>query len=349
MMPMLSAFTEVFASPGSRTSGNGAQAYAITGPHWHGDLPPGLTRIEAPTDMVWIAGRVYSSGEKAALAAAQSFQDRLMLVPLSSYGKSYKPNAASIDPGFDMKTGVRAQVDAMKGPAFFNLLSELLEKYPPSPADKPMLERIARLGVVPGRTLDADTLAPVIGQAMSAAAAGAQKKISMQFATTGEQINGWKFTTQTGRYGTDYLQRAMIAAIGLGANLPNDAIYPTSVADAAGKPYLGNGRYEMHFEKGQLPPVKGFWSLTLYDPDYYFVPNQIDRHTLSSRSEFKLNDDGSVDLIIQKNPPGPDKSSNWLPAPEGPFILMLRLYWPNESAPTIMDGSWKPPAVRKLQ
>ena len=157
------------------------------------------------------------------------------------------------------------------------------------------------------------------------------------------------FATKAGIYGTDYLQRALVTAIGLGANRPQDAIYPTSEVDADGKPYDGANKYVMHFDKGQMPPAQGFWSLTMYDAEYFFVANKLNRYTLSSRNKFKTNADGSVDLYIQNAPPGKGKESNWLPAPAGKFILMLRLYWPKETPPSIIDGSWKPPAVKQVQ
>ena len=170
------------------------------------------------------------------------------------------------------------------------------------------------------------------------------------FKSAGTEVNGWTFTTKAGLYGTDYLQRAFITAIGLGANRPQDAIYPTSEADAAGKPYDGAHKYVLHFPKGQMPPAKAFWSLTMYDGQYFFVANPLNRYTLSSRSRFTQNQDGSVDLYIQHESPGKDKEANWLPAPQGKFVLMLRLYWPYEPPHvSILDGSWKPPMVKMVQ
>ena len=159
--------------------------------------------------------------------------------------------------------------------------------------------------------------------------------------------DGWFFSTRTGIYGTNYLQRALISAIGLGANRPQDAIYPTSEADADGKPYSGANKYVMHFDKGGMPPVEGFWSLTMYNSEFFFHPNPLDRYTLSQRDELKANPDGSVDLFLQHESPGPDKEPNWLPAPEGKFILMLRMYWPKEKDPSILNGTWKIPPVKQ--
>jgi hypothetical protein len=163
-----------------------------------------------------------------------------------------------------------------------------------------------------------------------------------------KDINGWGYTTKTGLYGTDYLMRAFITAIGLGANRPQDAVYPSSLKDADGKAYDGVNKYVMHFPKGQMPPVNGFWSLTMYDANYFFVANPINRYSISVRQNLKTNADGSTDLYIQNQSPGADKESNWLPAPAGKFILMLRMYWPKDKSPSIIDGSWKIPAVRKV-
>ena len=156
-------------------------------------------------------------------------------------------------------------------------------------------------------------------------------------------VNGWQVMTKTGEYGTEYLQRAFVTAIGLGANRPQDAVYPTSVVDGAGKPYSGANKYVMHFDKGEAPPAQGFWSLTMYDDKYFFVENPLNKYTVSPRNALKYNEDGSLDIYIQKDSPGKDKEANWLPAPGGKFVLMMRLYWPKEKDPSILDGSWKPP------
>jgi hypothetical protein len=160
--------------------------------------------------------------------------------------------------------------------------------------------------------------------------------------------NGFIFDTVTGIYGTDYLNRAFVTAIGLGANRIQDAVYPTSMKAADGRDYDGANKYVMHFPKGQLPPVAGFWSLTMYDADYFFVANPINRYSISARQNLKANPDGSIDLYIQKDSPGADKESNWLPSPAGKFILMLRMYWPNATSPSIINNTWKVPAVRKV-
>jgi hypothetical protein len=156
-------------------------------------------------------------------------------------------------------------------------------------------------------------------------------------------------TNDIGLYGTDYIQRALVTAIGLGANRPQDAIYPTSQKDADEKEYdASSNKYIMHFDKGQLPPAKAFWSLTMYDDKYFFVPNSLNRYTLSSRNKLLTNSDGSVDLYLQADSPGKAKEANWLPAPKGKFIPMMRLYWPSETPPSLIDGTWKPPAIKAV-
>jgi hypothetical protein len=348
LFPMLDAWTEVFQVPGKRTTGTGPQKYAITGPGWSGELPEGVQEYKSPTDIVWILGRIYCNGTPEDYAAVHKMQDAISLVPLSAYGKSFTPSPGKVDPSIDMKTPVRDQVNSLTTAEYFGLLAQLMKNNPPAKEDGAMLAQMAQLGIVPGEDFDVEKLEPAVQTALEDVPKIGFEKIMAQFAEGGEKINGWVFTTETGLYGTEYLQRALITAIGLGANRPQDAVYPTSEADADGKPYSGANKYVMHFPAGELPPVNGFWSLTMYDAEYFFVDNPLNRYTLSARNDLKKNADGSVDLYLQHENPGPDKESNWLPAPEGKFVLMLRLYWPKESDPSILDGSWKLPAVKQV-
>ena len=220
---------------------------------------------------------------------------------------------------------------------------------PPAAADAPMVAGMASLGIAPGKPFALSHLDPALQQALRDTPQVSLKAIMDHYKAAGTRENGWRFTTKTGEYDTDYLQRALISAIGLGANLPQDAVYPTSEMDAQNQPYDGVYSYVMHFDKGQLPPVNGFWSLTMYDADYYLVDNPLNRYTLSARNDLEVNADGSVDLYLQHENPGPEKEANWLPAPAGKFIPMLRLYWPQETSPSIIDGSWQVPAIKKMQ
>jgi hypothetical protein len=352
LFPMLDGWTNVFQVPGKRTTGTKAQKYAITGPGWSGTLPAGVTEYKSPTGMVWILGRIYCTGTPQDYKEVHALQDQVSVVPLSSYGKPYKPEPGKVDPAVDAKTAVREQVNGMDATAYFKLFAELLKANPPVAEDAPMVAKLATIGVVPGQDFDAAKLDAVVAKGMAGAPKPAQDLI-MGWLEAGiaagdmKLEHGWLFTTKTGLYGTSYLQRALVTAIGLGANRPEDAVYPTSEGPHAVKKYHGEREYVMRFEKGQLPPVDGFWSLTMYNADYFFVANSLNRYTLSQRNKLKVNADGSVDLYIQHESPGRDRESNWLPAPKDRFILMMRLYWPKEKPPSILDGSWKVPEVKE--
>lgn len=353
LFPMLDAWTEVFEVPGTRTTGTGPQTYAITGPGWKGQLPAGVKEYRSPTAMVWLLGRIYCSGTPEDYAAVHKLQDQITLLPLSSYGEPYTPAPHRVDSSIDMRTAVREQVNALSADAYFTLLAKLMKHNPPNPADAPIIEKMAKLGIVAGEPFDGSKLGPVARGSFHLVPRIAQERI-MLWLKEGvlfgdmKMENGWAFTTKTGLYGTNYLQRALITAIGLGANRPEDAVYPTSEGPSLLGSYSGEKRYRMHFAKGQLPPVEGFWSLTMYDEDYFFVENPLNRYSISPRQDLKANADGSVDLYIQNESPGEDEESNWLPAPKDKFILMLRMYWPKEKAPSIIDGTWTIPAVKAL-
>jgi hypothetical protein len=347
LMPMLDGWTDVFQVPGTRTTGTGAQTCAITGPGWAGSLPAEVKHYKSPTSIVWLLGRIYCTGTPEDYAAVHALQDQINLVPLSAYGKSYEAPAGKVDPLIDMKTAVRDQVNRMDAVAYFTLLAQLMKANPPAAADAPELARFARIGLVAGQDFDASKLAADFAKRIPEIAFD---RIMLQFKLNKEvkDVNGWGYTTKTGTYGTDYLMRALVTAIGLGANRPQDAIYPTSLKDAEGRAYDGANKYIVHFAPGELPPAEGFWSITMYDANYFFVANPIDRYSISARQNLKRNADGSVDLYVQKDSPGADKESNWLPAPAGKFILMMRIYWPSESDPSILDGSWVIPPVKKV-
>ena len=347
LMPMLDGWTNVFQVPGSRTTGTGAQTYAITGPGWLSTLPAGVKGYKSPTNLVWILGRIYCAGTPEDYAAVHSLQDQFKLVPLSSYGKAYAPPAGTVDASIDMKTPVRDQVNRMDATGYFTLLAQLMKTSPPALADAPALAKFAKIGLVPGRDFDASKLKANFAKRIPEIGFD---RIMIQFKINKDvqDINGWAFTTKTGLYGTNYLMRALVTAIGLGANRPQDAVYPTSLKDADDSAYDGSNKYVIRFDKGQAPPVEGFWSITMYDSKYFFVANPINRYSISPRQNLKLNPDGSVDIFIQKASPGADKESNWLPAPAGKFILMLRMYWPNENDPSIINGTWTIPAVKKV-
>jgi hypothetical protein len=346
LMPMLDGWTTVFEVPGKRTTGTGAQTYAITGPGWSGALPSGVKEYKSPTNIVWLLGRIYCTGTPEDYAAVHKLQDECKLVPLSSYGKPYTPPPGTVDSSIDMKTAVRDQVNRMDAVAFFTLLCKLMKENPPAAADAPELAKFARIGIVPGQDFDPSKLKADFVKRVPELS---NDRIMLQFKVNKEvkDENGWAFTTKTGVYGTNYVQRALVTAIGLGANRPQDAVYPTSLKPSLLDNYDGKHKYTLRFDKGQLPPVKGFWSLTMYDENMFFVANPINRYSMSVRTNPKFEPDGSLVIYIQNESPGADKEANWLPAPKGKFHLMLRLYWPDENNPSIIDGSWVIPPVTK--
>lgn len=346
LMPMLSGWTNVFEVPGKRTTGTKAQTFVITGPNWSGKLPEGAKELKSPTSMVWILGRTYCTGTPEDYQACHAIMDKYQLVPLSMYGKPYTAPTGKVDPAIDTKTAVREQVHKLDAASYFKLFASLMKDNPPAAADAPMIEKLAKIGIVPGKDFDSTKLP---ASASGTITETAQKQILGHFKQAGTNLNGWVFTTKAGVYGTDYLQRALITAIGLGANRPQDAVYPTSEVDAEGKPYNGANKYVMHFPKGLTPPANAFWSVTMYNAEYFFVDNPLNKYTVSPRNDLKYNDDGSLDIYVQNQSPGKDKEANWLPAPSGKFVLMMRLYWPKETAPSIVDGSWTPPGVNQIK
>ena len=348
LMPMLDAWTNVFQAPGKRTTGTGPQRYAITGPNWKGALPGGVTQYKSPTSLVWILGRTYCTGTPQDYKEVHAFQDQLSLAPLSSYGKPYTAPDGVVDPNIDMRTPVRDQVNRLDGVEFFKLMAGLMKNNPPASADVPIVNRMAMIGIVPGQSFDTTKLEPAVAAAIRDVPKTALQNIAAHRIDAGTAKDGWVISKPTGVYGTAYLQRATITFFGLGANLPQDAVYPVSEFTAQGAPYSGANKYVLHFAKDELPPVKAFWSLTMYNAGYFFVANPLNRYTLSQRDQLKFNSDGSLDLYLQADSPGPERESNWLPAPKDKFVLMLRLYWPEEDPPSILDGTWNPPAARKV-
>lgn len=345
LFPMLDAWSNVFADPGQRLGVKGGD-FAITGPDWKGTLPAGVQEIKAPTSLVWILGRIYCTGTPADYQAVHQLQDQLSLTPLSAWGKAYTPPAeVPINPAMEMKLPPRDQVNAMDAGAFFNRLALLMKDNRPAAADAPILARMAKLGILPGQPFDPKKLDPAVARGLEAGRLAGQEQIGTAIGKMGKTVNGWQITF-TGEYGADYVFRAAVARVGLGANRALDTCYPVAMVDADGQPLTGANRYVWHFaSKAELPPVAGFWSLTLYDANWFFVDNPLNRQTLSQRNEFKTNADGSLDLYVQKDSPGAGREANWLPAPAGQFVLCLRLYWPRAA---FLNGKWAPPVVKKV-
>lgn len=354
LLPMLDMWSDVFASPGWRTTGTKAGHFLIAPQDWQPSLkgqfieefklPEGTQLIEAPTPYVWIIGRTKTDGPSD-YAAVNKIQAGYQITPLSQWGKQSQNPTVKIDPTVDMKTPPKEQVDTMPGEKYFTYSAELMKMHPPHVTDQPIMARMARIGILRGRSLDTSKLDPTVRRAISEAPALAQKQMAEKLPTLARVVNYWQMNTDTmGVYGNYYLKRALVAQVGLGANLPEDAIYPINLADESGKPLDGNNKYTLRFEKGATPPAGAFWSITLYDLDGFQVANSLNRFAVSSWMPFKSDSDGSLTLYFQNESPGADMEANWLPAPKGPFSLTMRLYSPMTQA---LTGAWNPPPVKR--
>jgi hypothetical protein len=341
----------VFDSPGTRTTGGKAAKYLITGPGWKGIVPAGMSHIPVSTRYMVILGRTYANGTEPDYRAVNALQAQYKLTPLSAWGKkfSYQAPPVNPDPGFSMTEKPQAAILALGTDGYFNMLARLMgEAAPPDPADVPMLARMAKLGIEPGKPFDSSQLSPQVREALQDVPNAALAKIEASKESLGEKKNGWVITKGLGVYGTDYMKRAVVAAFGWPANLEKDAVYPYTEVDSDGVELSGAHKYTLTFPKGQVPPVNGFWSITMYEVDkgWWFVPNALNKFTVSPRNNLKYNKDGSLTLYFQNTSPDKANEANWLPAPAGAFVPMLRLYWPKETPPpSILDGSWTPPPM----
>jgi hypothetical protein len=344
LLPMLDMWTDVFASPGWRTTGTQAGNYAVVPPGWNGSIPANIVRIDAPTPYVWIIGRTKTDGP-ADYDAVHKIQAGFKIAPISRLGTTVEPVVGNVDPGIDMKTPPKIQVDTMPAGKFFAYAAEILKSQPPHITDEPILAQMQRIGIERGKSFDIDKVDPAIKTALETVPKEALSLMAWKVNSLARVVNGWSMNTDTmGVYGNYYLKRAIITQLGLGANLPEDAIYPVNLTDDTGKPLDGANRYVLHFESSAIPPVNAFWSVTLYDAEGYQVPNSLNRFAVSSWMPFKYAPDGSLDLYFQNQSPGADKEANWLPAPKGPFNLTMRLYAPKSDA---LTGKWNPPPVTK--
>jgi hypothetical protein len=343
LLPFYDMWGEVFACPGTRTTGGAAGDFAIVGPGWSGELPAGVRRYDAPTSWAWIIGRTQAS--VATYDKVRAFQAGLKITPLSAWGTKPPEVTGTVDPSVDNETEPLRQVFAMDADAFFRYASGLLQEHAPHAQDYPVLDRLARIGFEVGDSFELSKADDVVQAALTNAVPAAQKLITDKQERLGWSVNGWRMVTENiGNYGTDYLMRACVELIGLGANLPEDAIYPLLYTDAEGKPFTGESRYTWHLDTNALPPVNAFWSLTLYDSEGFQIANDLNRFAIGDRDDLSFNEDGSLDIFIQHDKPQ-QGNSNWLPAPASGFNLCARLYYPK---PEALNGSWTPPAVTRV-
>jgi hypothetical protein len=345
----MDAWTNVFFAPGIRTLGNKPGRFLIALPTWEGQVPEGYQRIDAPTPMAWILGRVVVNGDHD-LDAARRYQRSVDLRPLS------KLNDASFLPAMPDIKGRGAKradpIDIVKNMGsgeFFERFKRLAVANPPAPADAPFIAEVLKpLGLEPSEGGDYDQLPRSTRKGIDAGIAEVWSVMSERIAVEGETTpTGWAGLSTSkgiGAYGTNYKLRAGVAVFGLGANIPADAIYLNAGVDGNGHDLEGGRPYTLTFASDALPPVKGFWSVTLYDRKGYLLNNPIHRYNLRQSDPLHYNEDGSLTLLIQPDKPQDARMlTNWLPSPQdGNFVLSMRLYWPEQD---LIDGKWMPPAL----
>ncbi|HWX55878.1 MAG TPA: DUF1254 domain-containing protein [Verrucomicrobiae bacterium] len=353
LMQLMDAWSETISSPGKRTTGTGEGWFAIVGPGWKGELPAGVQRILCPTSTAWLLGRTQTNGPSD-YDFVHKIQGGYKLVPLSRYSTARSAESQTSEPGTPLST-LRAlqsrmtaipppvQAERMSAVEFFILFAELLKTTSSHSSDQAMLGELAKIGIIPGQAFQPERLGTERLKAIEDGAQAASGLLS-NFEKQGPPLGktGWSLPGKYGRYGTDYFARAMTARYALAALPAEDAVYLSCFHSPDGTPLNGGQRYSLHFAKSALPPVKAFWSLTLYDEHGYFASNAIKRFAIGDRDVLKFNPDGSLDLYVQHDSPGSEKEDNWLPAPEGNFNLFLRLYWPDDA---VISGRWMPPAL----
>jgi hypothetical protein len=361
VVPLMTPYTENFANIGNGASGMLAPGnYLIAGPKRFVGVEEykGLKVIHSPYNRVWIIQRTQVNSHED-LPNALAIQAATKIVPLErwpSEGLNYKPPAPETEiakPTVATIPGTQAGEDPL---AYWDALGAALQEFTPPAADQPLLEQLAAVDIGPGkypskdRHLSAGTLAGL--RAAVAAGPGQVSKDLLELFHGGfEAHNGW-LVPAVGNYGTNYVLRAVADKIGLGALPPNIAIYPVAQTERFGHPLNGlTTRYVAHFPASDFPvPVQAFWSLTMYEANGFFVANPLNRYTLGDRSSLHYNADGSLDVYLQTaEPTNAEQQGNWLPAPAGPFQMIMRLYGTDESAiPGILAGGpghWTPPTI----
>jgi hypothetical protein len=329
-------YTNGFAYLGKRTTGTKAGTYLLTGPGWKGTLPANMKRIESPTNAGWLLARILIDGPEE-LAAVHALQDQFHLTPLSRWGRKelLPPQKEPEYPAFETAT------DRLK---YFEFLNLALHENPPRPEDRGLLSLFSQIGISREKPFAVKDLDAATARGLRRAWDTGEKIV---FSLKGQEqplANGWtRPRSHLGQFGDDYLYRAHIAKHLLAAMSPEEASIFTLGLDTS-VPLKGENRYRLRFEKGELPPVEAFWSVTMYhSPSGFLVENPKQRYSVGDRTKgLKYGPDGSLEMTLQRESPGPEKESNWLPAPKGNFGLALRCYVPKAA---ILSGAWKPPAV----
>lgn len=344
VMPLIDAWTNTFKSIGSRTTGQSAQKYFLTLRNYSGETPIGYTRIDCPTSMVWITGRIQSDNDEDALLANKLQNQYVLESYRASLGEtdallSYKPAFKAVE----VKKPVPFSL-AMNSENFYNTFFDMLINNPPSDADADFLSKYGFMDNA--ERLSFSKLDIDVQKVLTAGVISKQKKFSEIFYAGNEQKSAWDFKIEEmGTWDTNYSRRAYYAVWGIGANIPQDAVYGVSQLDGNLNQLLGDNTYKISFPPGETPNVGGFWSITAYDNEGYLEHNNQNRYASGSNMPLKFNEDGSLDLYLSANQPENISNYNWVPTPKGTFKILFRMYWPKAS---ILDGSYTLPNIEKL-
>jgi hypothetical protein len=337
-----------FGYIGSRATGSEPGDYLVAGPDWKGNTPPGIKKVFSSTTPFAMAIYRTQLFNAADMPNVEKVQAGYKVQPLSAF---LKQPASSAAPKIDFLPATTAGI---KG-NFFEYLDAALQYVPPDPDSKDIRAKLASIGVGPGKTFDFKDLSEAHKAAVLVGLKEGDDKVDKYLSGGMKDINGWKIGSPFGDrafYKGDWLLRAAAAKGGIYGNDAIEATYPMTRTDAKGETLDGSKHnYTITFPAGQLPPVNAFWSVTMYDgKSQLLIKNPINRYLINSpmMSQMKKNPDGSLTLYIQKDSPGKAKESNWLPAPNDTIYLVMRLYWPKETPPSVLpagEGTWKPPAI----
>ena len=320
-----------------------AGTYAFTSSGWKGDLPNGVTRVEVPTSMVWLIARVVLSGQED-LPNVYDIQQKMQLMPLSAYEKGGEYMAPKGTYTAENDFVPVEKVLSMSPKEFFDTANTLMLANPPAAADADVLKKFATINVGPGMAFDTSILTEDVAASWKEMLQRLRENLVADAEKYSVKLGQWKyFDAPIGDFGTEYNYRALVALAGLGANTVNVAIYPKTNIDDTGAVLTGEKKYVMHFDT--LPPTLegGFWSVTAYGSDDFLIENPIDRYCVNDRSDFKCNEDGSLDITLSKEQP--EDTSNWLPVSDGEFHLYMRIYTPDMTA----LKNWNPPVVSVMK
>jgi hypothetical protein len=343
---LIDLYTFNFAYIGSRTTGNDGGSFLIAGPDWKGETPKGVKKaIRSETELTLAAYRTQLFNPSD-LDNVKKIQSGYKAEPLSAFLGEAAPKAAPAIAFIKPLTPEQQR----KSPEFFNILNFVLHFCPTDPSEKELMARFGKIGVGAGTAIDSGKLPPELRKAIEDGMADAWVELGnlKKQVDAGEVSSGELFGTRE-YLKNNYLYRMIAAVMGIYGNSKQEAMYPVYAVDSDGHKLDGANRYALRFAPGQLPPVNAFWSLTMYElPASLLVANPLNRYLLNSPMlpQFQRNADGGITLHIQNESPGADKEANWLPAPQGPFIVFMRLYWPK---PEALEGTWKQPPMRRVQ